>query len=90
MTIGGHGCHHTLLSAQRPWVAWREIAGSRRRLRQHLQQPIDWFAYPYGGQRGTTRHLVRLAGYRGAFTTEARALGSGEDRYALPRIELAA
>lgn len=88
VTIGAHGRRHTLLSAQRPWVAWGEIAGSRREIGRRLGAAVDWFAYPYGGQSRWTRRLVALAGFRGAFTTEPGAILDGGSRFAWPRVEL--
>ncbi|MBX0288245.1 polysaccharide deacetylase family protein [Haloarcula salinisoli] len=72
MTIGAHTVTHPVLS-DLPTAAQRwEIRASRRQLSALLGEPVDLFAYPYGGAESYTDRTVELvsdAGFTGAFTT---------------------
>ncbi len=75
VTLGAHGLHHGHLPSLSYAEAWREIAGSKKRLEREVGHEVPYFSYPYGGFDLPCRLMVRLAGFRWAFTTEERALG---------------
>jgi len=90
--VGAHSHSHPLLTGL-PWrEAWGEIRRSKRELERRLGHGVDSFAYPYGGFGRAVRQLVRLAGFRCAFTTQALPVprGAAFDRFAIPRYDLAA
>ena len=90
VTLGAHGHDHLVLTALSYPEAWTEIRRSKRELEQRLGHRVDWFAYPYGADGRAVRGLVRLAGFRGAFTTRFESLAAGQrlDRFSLPRLDL--
>ncbi|HTL39693.1 MAG TPA: polysaccharide deacetylase family protein [Methylomirabilota bacterium] len=47
----------------------REIFGSKQKLEQHLQKPVEFFVYPYGKLNDKVVQMVKAAGYKMAFTT---------------------
>ncbi len=94
LDLGSHTATHPDLLALDASALEREIAGSRRMLRETFGVPVDAFAYPRGRFDRQVRDAVAAAGYRWAFSTIAgrnadlddpllvrRAqLGSGHDR----------
>jgi peptidoglycan/xylan/chitin deacetylase (PgdA/CDA1 family) len=64
----------------------REVAGSRRALRNAFGVPVNFFAYPYGRQDAQVRAAVRRAGFLGATTTRARFATPRTDPFALGRV----
>ena len=65
----------------------REVAGSRRILRDRFGSPVDNFCYPFGSYDHTVIAAVKRAGYRGA-ETEVRGLAARAHPYVLNRIEV--
>ncbi|MBI3675228.1 MAG: polysaccharide deacetylase family protein [Proteobacteria bacterium] len=83
--FGSHTMSHswlpTLASAQLKY----EIVDSKHRLEDLLQEPVKWFAYPFGSVDERVRAAVEDAGYSAAFGV-AWGLSFDEDRYLLKRI----
>lgn len=72
MDIGSHTCGHPILSREQPAVQAQELSGSRQRLENHFQRPVDVLAFPNGKAQDystVTLDLVRDAGYSFAVTT---------------------
>jgi peptidoglycan/xylan/chitin deacetylase (PgdA/CDA1 family) len=88
-TIGSHTVHHLHLPSIPPWQAWAELRRSRATLQQHLGEPVDWFAYPGGAENASVVQLVRKAGYRLAFTTQAGFTQYAREPLLLHRDEIA-
>jgi len=86
--FGSHTLTHPHLSALSVEEAAREIADSKRRLEELLGRDCSAFAYPYGDWSPALRALVAEAGYRVACTTRRAAARAGDDRLALPRINI--
>ena len=89
--IGAHTVTHPVLSACPFDVAQREIAGSRRALEQILRRPVTSFAFPYGGPEDYNRDTVKLvqeAGFHCAYSTTPGVVGSGAERFQLPRVHV--
>lgn len=89
ITIGAHTETHLLLPAIGWREAYHEIHQSKKRIESKLGHRLECFSYPYGGYSLPVQILVRLAGFKYAFTTESQVLTA--DRFnplALPRIDL--
>ena len=66
-----------------------EIGGSKRRIEQQLDRPVQHFCYPNGSNEDFTAaavEAVRAAGYRTAVTTEKGLNYPGANRFELVRI----
>jgi peptidoglycan/xylan/chitin deacetylase (PgdA/CDA1 family) len=83
MTIGSHGWTHPHMKSLAPKDLQREVDGSRRTLRQQLNAPVDFFAYPFGEHPPDVEAAVRNAGYRAA-----RGFPGGPSNSALRRWAL--
>ena len=86
--IASHTLTHARLTEVDSASAWREIAGSRRRLETLFGTEVITFVYPYGDMNGRVREMVRRAGYK-----LARAVGPGTpnlwvEPYRIPEVEL--
>ncbi len=93
VTIGAHTLSHCTLAKASHSIAAHEMAGSRARLEEELQQPVAHFAYPYGDKIAATARefaLARELGFSTAVTTRPGMLfGANADHLtALPRISL--
>jgi peptidoglycan/xylan/chitin deacetylase (PgdA/CDA1 family) len=66
----------------------REVAGSRRIIRQRYGIPVNWFCYPAGRYDPTVQAAVRQAGYVGATTTLPGWATRADDPYRLPRVRV--
>jgi peptidoglycan/xylan/chitin deacetylase (PgdA/CDA1 family) len=88
--IDAHSVTHPDLRTVSAKRLEREVAGSRRAIRQIFGVAVDFFAYPYGRQNARVRAAVRRAGFLGA-TTVVRGLASpNADPFALGRVLVAA
>ncbi len=65
----------------------REVAGSRRILRQRFGVPVDNFCYPFGHYDTTVISAVHRAGYVGA-QTEIAGIADAAHPYIIDRIEI--
>ncbi len=90
MEIGGHTRTHPILHILDDVVARREIAAGADDVRAITGDAPQLFAYPNGrtGRDFDDRHpsMVRAAGFRFAFTTQAGVATSATDHYRLPRF----
>ena len=87
-TIGAHTVRHLYLPAQPDDVVRAELHLSREALRSLTGSRVDTLAYPFGAFDRRIVAAAREAGFRLAVTCEDRAVGAGDDRLALPRIEV--
>jgi peptidoglycan/xylan/chitin deacetylase (PgdA/CDA1 family) len=72
VTIGAHTITHCNLARQSEATAAFEIAASRTRIEEALQQPILHLAYPYGDRTAAGPRefaLAKAAGFKTAVTT---------------------
>jgi peptidoglycan/xylan/chitin deacetylase (PgdA/CDA1 family) len=89
VTIGGHTVHHVNMSTVPAETLADEVQTGRRQLQDWTGQPVNWFAYPYGGSAHRApgaEEIVRQAGFDGAVTTERGYVADAPDRYTLPRF----
>lgn len=87
---GAHSHTHVQLDAVPLPEAREEIARSKRELEQHLNQPVETFAYPYGYHTVRVRELVQEAGFTSACAVKHALSTMDDDRLALSRIIIAA
>jgi peptidoglycan/xylan/chitin deacetylase (PgdA/CDA1 family) len=93
LTVGSHTVNHPMLGGLDVDGVQTELSASRARLEEMLDCPIDYLAYPFGQQWEIGPHsasAAERAGYKAAFTTEARSPEAADaDRaFLLPRILL--
>jgi peptidoglycan/xylan/chitin deacetylase (PgdA/CDA1 family) len=89
--IGAHTCTHADLGVLGAEEALAELVDSRRKLEHELGEPIDLFAYPFGGDANMTpqnRALVRQAGYRCCLSCRGGLARDGADPFELPRVPI--
>jgi peptidoglycan/xylan/chitin deacetylase (PgdA/CDA1 family) len=90
MEIGAHTLTHPILAKLTRSAAQAEIGGSRRRLQELVQAPIDLFAYPNGkpAQDYAREHvdLVREEGFAAALSTAWGVAHAESDFFQLPRF----
>jgi peptidoglycan/xylan/chitin deacetylase (PgdA/CDA1 family) len=87
--IGGHTQTHVDLGDIGGANARDEILGGRLELERQLGEPVDIFAYPYGGRQNLTdanRDLVKAAGFRCCCSCYGGITGPGVDPFRLPRV----
>lgn len=70
MRVGSHSRSHPRLDALGDDALWNEVRGSKEYLEERLGQPVDDFAYPYGGYNQRVVQFVAAAGYKTARTVD--------------------
>jgi peptidoglycan/xylan/chitin deacetylase (PgdA/CDA1 family) len=88
VTVGSHSVTHPDLTTLSDAQALVELRNSRRRLERHLNEPVQWFAYPAGAYDARIVDLARRAGYVLAVTTQPGALQSAQTPLELHRYEI--
>ncbi len=85
MTVGAHTQSHQTLDAIPLEAAKKEIVGSKTRLEEWTNEPVRYFAYPFGRFNRRLIETVREAGFQAA--CGARGWGSNSEscRYRLHR-----
>ena len=87
--IGAHTRTHVDLGQISGAAARDEIVGGRFELEQQVGEPIDLFAYPYGGRHNladANRDLVRAAGFRCCCSCYGGVTAAGDDPFCLQRV----
>jgi peptidoglycan/xylan/chitin deacetylase (PgdA/CDA1 family) len=85
--FGAHTMSHPDLTQLDRASAEREIVGSREILEQGLGRPVTFFAYPFGRHDQTSREIVSET-FNAAFSARLNLVGSGNDLFTLPRVEM--
>ena len=86
--VGSHSFRHPRLPEVDDAVLASELGDSRKVLQDILGQTVDFLAYPYGAYDARVRTTAQDAGYRGACSTRSGFNGSGEDLFALRRLDI--
>jgi peptidoglycan/xylan/chitin deacetylase (PgdA/CDA1 family) len=87
MTIGSHSWTHPMIaSVHDPNALRREVDGSRVDLEKRLDQPIAFFAYPFGRSTPDAEAAVRAAGYSAARAFPGGAWNSRDDLWHLRSV----
>jgi peptidoglycan/xylan/chitin deacetylase (PgdA/CDA1 family) len=90
IAIGSHGVTHRRLVGLSPSELEGELRGSAARLSSlGLPRPTV-LSYPFGAWNHEVAAATEQAGYAAAFTISPGVVRRGENRYALPRIEVLA
>jgi peptidoglycan/xylan/chitin deacetylase (PgdA/CDA1 family) len=66
----------------------REVAGSRRWIRQRFGVPVDFFCYPAGKYDARVVAAVRAAGYLAATTVDYGAASPRDGMFTLKRVRI--
>lgn len=91
LTFGSHGMSHISLKNLSKSQTESELRDSKEILEQHLQKPIDYFAFPYGQRKDfgfATPDLLERVGYKAAVSTLWGRNNSNESSYCLRRVEV--
>jgi peptidoglycan/xylan/chitin deacetylase (PgdA/CDA1 family) len=93
VAIGAHSVSHCSLAVEREEAARGEMATSRARIENALQQPVVHFAYPYGDKHAAGARefaLAQACGFLTAVTTRPGMIfpESAGHMTALPRVSL--
>ena|SRR6266498_3873308 len=85
--IGSHGVNHEIHNhAQPEEIRKFEIIQSKVELERQLGRTCSFLAFPNGDFTLSSVDEVRAAGYKLAFTTQARTILPGANPYILPRL----
>jgi peptidoglycan/xylan/chitin deacetylase (PgdA/CDA1 family) len=85
--LDAHTLTHPDLTTLPPAELWRQVDGSRVRLRGEFHVPVDFFCYPSGRYDREVVDAVRRAGFLGATTTNY-GLARPPSYYTLDRIRI--
>jgi peptidoglycan/xylan/chitin deacetylase (PgdA/CDA1 family)/GT2 family glycosyltransferase len=88
--VGSHSMTHRPLDVLPAAEVTKELVGSRQLLEDRLGLPVESFCYPHGYANSRVRREVRQAGYTSACVVGRRIARAGDDRTALPRVEVRA
>lgn len=86
--IGSHSASHPILPLVDEDTLRDEVAGSKQRLEEQLQQPVTSFCYPNGDQDDRVVEAVRQAGYSQAVTTRYGVNTIEAPAWTLRRVDL--
>ena len=86
MSFGAHTATHPLLTRTSKERARSEIAESKRRIEEELDNPVEAFAYPNGNFDETIKTMVKEEGFACAVTTRQGINNQNSDLYELTRI----
>jgi peptidoglycan/xylan/chitin deacetylase (PgdA/CDA1 family) len=84
--IGAHGVHHLSLPAHSTESQRDELLESKQTLERLLGRTVNAFAYPFGHNSVETQHLAARY-FAVAVTASPGAVKSGEDLFAVPRLD---
>ncbi len=87
ISIESHTVTHPILTNCADEELDLELSASRGVLENKLQREARIFCYPNGNQGPRERSAVERSGYAAAVSTELRLSGSGDDPFALPRVD---
>ena len=86
--VGSHSETHPYLSKLDSSSLKNQVAGSKQRLEQMLNNKVTAFCYPYGDFNDEIKEAVREAGYKLAVTVHTDISSKKDDLYQLPRINV--
>lgn len=91
MVFGGHTHSHTILSSMDDHTVKNEIRINKQTLEQIAGHPVEFFAYPNGGQGDFVehhKHILRNAGYKASFSLTYRRSSVVNDPMDISRINV--
>jgi peptidoglycan/xylan/chitin deacetylase (PgdA/CDA1 family) len=90
-TFGSHGMMHISMRHLSKEETVKDLQESKQVLEEHLQKPVDYFAFPFGQRKDfgcATPELLQEIGYKAAFTTLWKLNNLHENPYRLRRVEI--
>lgn len=87
---GNHTLNHPYLTKLMGFEIKNQIFSANSILQERLGQPVDFFAYPYGGVNPTAEQVLQEAGFRGAVVTTNQAPQCLKLPYRFSRIRVGA
>jgi peptidoglycan/xylan/chitin deacetylase (PgdA/CDA1 family) len=88
--IASHGRLHMAADLNPAELVERDARASRLELEDRIGHEVTSFAYPFGYHSASGRRAVRAAGYRQACAVGDLPACAGDDRWALPRLQVRA
>jgi peptidoglycan/xylan/chitin deacetylase (PgdA/CDA1 family) len=91
LDIGGHTVSHPNLAHLSTPEVRREVRKGKEKLETWTDQPVRWFAFPYGGREhwnGRTKQIIQEEEFDGAVTTVRADVDQAADRFEIPRLTL--
>jgi peptidoglycan/xylan/chitin deacetylase (PgdA/CDA1 family) len=86
--IGSHGRSHLAADLNTPELVERDARTSRHELEDCTARAVRSFAYPFGYHSSSARRAIRAAGYLQACAVGELPARAGDDRWALPRLQV--
>ena len=90
-TFGSHGMTHVSLRHLSKEETVKDLQESKQLLEDHLQKPVNYFAFPFGQRKDfgcATPELLQQIGYKATFTTLWKLNNLHENPYRLRRVEV--
>ncbi|MFA6636200.1 MAG: polysaccharide deacetylase family protein [Candidatus Omnitrophota bacterium] len=89
IAFGSHTMNNVYLPSETDTtLLWKEISGSRRDIERSTGEAPKYFAYPIGGFNSKVKAAVKMAGYKGACTTNRGSDRYNKDVFELNRIKI--
>jgi peptidoglycan/xylan/chitin deacetylase (PgdA/CDA1 family) len=88
--VGSHGRMHLAADVNAPELVRRDAAESKFELEGRLGTDVTSFAYPFGYHTAGARRAIREAGFAQACAVGDLPACPGDDRWALPRLNVTA
>ena len=87
--IGSHTVTHPDMAQLSADQARQELADSKKTLERHLERPVRWLAYPFGGPQHFRAECLQMAyelGYEGVVSGHGGFIRPGMAGQILPRV----
>ena len=88
LSFGSHGMSHAVLVNLTDAELAYEVGESKRLIEAESGQNVNFFCYPYGRFDERARQAANAHYSGGACSTELRTMVSGDDRFAVPRLDV--
>lgn len=87
--FGAHTVNNVYLPSEKDTAnLWEEVSGSKRDIETFTGKSPKYFAYPIGGFNSKVKSAVKMAGYKGACTTNRGLVRSNNDVFELKRVKV--
>ncbi len=86
--IGDHTLNHRSLPSLSLEEERNQIIAAKVIIEDHIQRPVNYFAYPYGAVNQSTEKILGEAGFAGAVVTTSSAPACSGKPYELSRIRI--
>lgn len=87
--FGAHTINHVYLPSEKDTASlWKEVSGSKKAIAAATGKSPEYFAYPTGGFNDKVKSAVKMAGYKGACTTNRGFDRYNKDIFELKRVKV--